>query len=453
MILRIRLLIENLAVQAAAFFRGRMGSGVAWSYVNTAAGIISNLVLIPLYLQYLGQENYGLWITISGVVSYLSLLNLGITQTTSNRFGTAVARREPSRARAVFATGFWAYVRIAGSALLLVWAIGPWLPWHLLVKGSEAAQAEVRWVLLLSASGFLTEQPFSLAGGCLRAIGRIGTQQKVGIGVNLGRLAAAIGYLSLGGGLQGLVVLLTLTNLLGHGALYWLLIREVHEVSLARRFRDMAVAAEMRGPSFYYFLLQASGAVAFSIDPIVISSLLATVLVAPYGVAQRLTMMAATAVGTIAINFGPAFLSAQARGEQQHLETLYRRSVIISAVLGVTAAVLLLLAGPLFITAWVGKSNFIGWPTFVALVMLMVINIVLQPADVLLMITARHKTYALFACWEAILSTILSISFAVKWGVLGVVAGTILGRIFGAAPVMVIQAHWLTRRAATWGVL
>jgi putative effector of murein hydrolase len=82
----------------------------------------------------------------------------------------------------------------------------------------------------------------------------------------------------------------------------------------------------------------------------------------------------------------------------------------------------------------------------------MLINILLQPADVLLMVTAHHKAYALFACWEAILSTILSFALATRWGVFGVVAGTILGRIFGAAPVMVFQAHRLTRIPATGGL-
>jgi O-antigen/teichoic acid export membrane protein len=442
----------NWVEKAKAILRGRIGRGVIWSYANTAAGIVSNLFLIPLYLHHLGRENYGLWITVSGLVSYLSLLNLGVTQTTSNRFGTAVAQQDRDGARAVFATGFWSYERIAGTGLLLVWAIGPWLPWHLLVKGSEAAQAEVSWVLLLSASGFLLEQPFSIAGACLRAIGRIDTQQKVGVGVNFGRLAVAFGYLSLGGGLKGLVVLLTLINLLGHGMLYWLLKKEVKGTSLAWRFRDGAVSAEMRGPSFYYFLLQASGAMTFSIDPIVISSVLATALVAPYGVAQRLVMLVSGAVGTIGTNFGPDFLSAQARGESRRLASLYGRSMRINLALGVSSAAVLLFAGPAFITIWVGKQNFVGWPTFAALVVLMLINVLLHPADVLLMVTAHHKAYALFACWEAILSTILSFALATRWGVFGVVAGAILGRIFGAAPVMVFQAHRLTRIPATGGL-
>jgi O-antigen/teichoic acid export membrane protein len=118
----------------------------------------------------------------------------------------------------------------------------------------------------------------------------------------------------------------------------------------------------------------------------------------------------------------------------------------INLILGVSAAAVLLFAGPAFITMWVGKQNFVGWPTFAALVVLMLINILLQPADVLLMVTAHHKAYALFACWEAILSTILSFALATRWGVFGVVAGTILGRIFGAAPVMVVETSQLTQR-------
>src|SRR5262245_23641395 len=109
---RTRALPDNLR----RLWRSRITAGVVASYANTAAGMATNFIAIPIYLKYLGRAEYGLWMTISGVVLYLGLLNLGITQATENHFGAAVVRRNTTEQNRVLATGFWWYLTIVGGA-------------------------------------------------------------------------------------------------------------------------------------------------------------------------------------------------------------------------------------------------------------------------------------------------------------------------------------------------
>jgi O-antigen/teichoic acid export membrane protein len=50
----------------------------ATSYLSIVITIITNFVLLPIYIKYFGSDNYGAWILINTFVQYLALANFGI---------------------------------------------------------------------------------------------------------------------------------------------------------------------------------------------------------------------------------------------------------------------------------------------------------------------------------------------------------------------------------------
>ena len=424
----------------------RVVRGVAASYVNIGVGVVCNLVLIPLYVKYLGRVEYGLWIAVSGLVAYLGLLNLGITQTTANLCAEAVATSSTGRARQVLATGFWSYVRVAAIALGGLALAGPLVPWHLIFKGTAANVGAPTLVVLACAATFLVELPFTLFDGCLRNLGRIEQQQVVATLQNVARLGLAFVFLWAGGRLLGLVLLLSAANLATGWLNYRLLARALPGATLSPQLSDATLRREMKGPSAYFLVLQAGGALAFGSDAVIISVVLGANEVAPYSIAQRLAFMAAGAIAAISANFAPGFIEANARGDRQALRKLYRKATAISAGLGTIAAAGLLIAGPAFIRLWVGPANFVGTVPFVAIIALLFIQMVLSPADALLVSTGNHRAYAVAAAWEAVLGIGLAVVLGLHMGVAGVAIAKLAARILGAGPVMVLQAHRLVAR-------
>src|SRR5436190_407269 len=95
--------------------RGRFSRGLGMSYTNTLVAAFVSMAIIPVYLHFLGSAEYGLWITVSGLVSYLNLTNFGVTQSTANLFGQHMAAGRLEDARQAFAGGFTRYLRIASS--------------------------------------------------------------------------------------------------------------------------------------------------------------------------------------------------------------------------------------------------------------------------------------------------------------------------------------------------
>src|SRR5262245_36674505 len=153
---------SSITEQVRALRRSRVGIGVLASYANTGTSFLCNFLVVPIYLKYLGRDDYGLWITVSGLVAYLALLNLGIAQTTANRLGEAVARNERERQSHILSTGFWFFTGVALTPQLAAVLAGPWLPWHLLVKGQTQLSDTAKLVLIVLPTTFLLELPLTL---------------------------------------------------------------------------------------------------------------------------------------------------------------------------------------------------------------------------------------------------------------------------------------------------
>ena len=55
----------------------RLISGSAASWAQIAVNMASQIVLVPIYLSYWDAETYGVWLAVQGIMSVLSMLDLG----------------------------------------------------------------------------------------------------------------------------------------------------------------------------------------------------------------------------------------------------------------------------------------------------------------------------------------------------------------------------------------
>ena len=426
--------------------RSNIAAGVLASYANTAVGILANFIAIPLYLRFLGRSEYGLWLAISGITSYLGLLNLGIAQTASNLVGRSAARRDDRALATALTTGFLLYARTVALAIAVLWVAGPLVPWGRLLHSPAPLNTwQEAKIVIVAATAFLFELPFTLLPASLRAVGGLGRQQGVAAVQTAVRVAGAIIYLRMGGGLMGLIIFLAALNVASHLAAGVFLARRCPVIVRQPGRFDAAMARDMRAPSGYYLLLQVGGAVLLGTDSIVIATILGARVLPPYSIAQRLTFYGYNVIGALATSYGPAFLEAHARGDVARLRSLYRRAMMLCGGGGGVGAVALFLVGPFFIRWWVGSANYVGFTVLGWLCLFLFIQALLAPADALLVATGCHQRYALAGVWEACLNLGLSILLCLRFGVSGVIAGSVIARILGAGSVMLLASERLLR--------
>src|SRR5262249_35989970 len=146
----------------------------------------------------------------------------------------------------------------------------PWLPWHLLVKGQAQLSYTAKLVLIILPITFLLELPLTLFAACLRNIGKIHLQQAMAALQSVAKVVVSFLYLSSGGSLTGLILALSATNIFCYLGTYAVLRKHLPGLSVGLRCFDQTLCRQMVVPSFFFLVLQLSGAIAFGTDAVVI---------------------------------------------------------------------------------------------------------------------------------------------------------------------------------------
>ena len=422
----------------------RIAAGTAASYLNTGVSMLGTLILVPMYLHYLGKEQYGLWLVVLSIVGYLGLSNLGIAQSVSNFVASANARKDSEGIRAIVATGFWLYVIIIVIALIFVFGVVLLAPLESLIKVSSSLKNVVIPVLIISSFFFLLQLPLTIFRVTLRSLNLIYKEQLFGIMFIVIQFVGVLFVLLSGIGIIGLSVVYGAVGVLSGVILFTYLHRIVPGISISREFVDKKLAKKLMKPGIYFFILQLSGGLVWGTDNIIISAVLGTAAVAPYAVAFKFFMMSSGIASVITSNMLPTITSAYALNNKQHLSNIYTNALRICFGLALLAFFLLISVGSDLMIKWIGIDNYVGNPTFYLFICLIFVQILLHPPDSILMGTTQHRGYAKMAVFEGVINLLLSLWWIHIWGVAGVAAATLTARLATNGWFMFYRASVIT---------
>src|ERR1043166_7107831 len=136
----------------------RIVHGVASGYVSLAAGSIYSLATVPLALHYLSRERFALWVLMSSIGNYLSLIDLGMSGSVARLLIDHKDHRKDGTYCSFVKTG-WLVLAVQG---LIVWSVGFVLapPLSQLLAIPSDLQVEfvalMRWQMATLAVSFAT---------------------------------------------------------------------------------------------------------------------------------------------------------------------------------------------------------------------------------------------------------------------------------------------------------
>src|SRR5882757_7059705 len=94
-----------------------------------AVQVGTSLITVPLTLKYLGNERFGLWMTISSVLAMAAFADFGVGNGVLNAVAKAFGRDDMEGVREAISSGFAVLNSIAILLLLSFFAIYRFIPW------------------------------------------------------------------------------------------------------------------------------------------------------------------------------------------------------------------------------------------------------------------------------------------------------------------------------------
>ncbi|MBA2476844.1 MAG: oligosaccharide flippase family protein [Actinobacteria bacterium] len=413
-------------------------------YAIYALTLVSGLVVTPIIIGALGEDQYGLWAFITSLFVFLGLLEFGIGPTIIRFAAEQRGRGAQAETSALASTGLVLYGAIALATVVLGLALTVALP--ALIELPDSLVSPGRLAFLLVLAGLVVRFPLALFGNLLAG------QQRYDL-INLGSLLSTVVYTGVvgvalylrGGGVVALALITlaaTVVRLAFPAVWLW---RELPGLRLSPSLVSRSHLRVLVGFSSHNFLINLASRVVFSTDVIVVGILLGAAAAAHYGVAAKLF--------TLAFGFGVAGVTMlfPALAELEGAEQLERQRRYLLAGVRIGLSVVLLAALPLallpdgFLQAWLGEDYDRGFDAAVPVLALLMVSLAFaHPSHTLvqlLVARGRHARLALVRLATVAANLVLSVVLALAVGLWGVALATLLTEGFAATVVLPLLAR------------
>ncbi len=326
---------------------------VLGGYLNTGIIIVQGLLLIPLYLHFIGAELYGLWMASGGILAMLGVVNFGISSMLVQRVASAYGQQDFAKAGAYFVNAMLVYVAIVVVFMAIGMLCSLALPELLKVSGDKGEQLRQCFQLAVfsAALGMLNE--------CLRAF----PQALLRPVFSMLALAAAriVGVLATGillyreAGLWAIPVGIFVTEVLVFFlglAQAVVLLRSLHTKAKV----DLVIVKEFTHVGGFLFVARLGHAISKESDPLLITLLLRPELAAAYVVTRKAADIISQMLAVIYGASHSAFSHLSGQGNLTRTNSVATRLLAMVFVLGLLGFVPYVGANHYFVSLWVGDA-------------------------------------------------------------------------------------------------
>jgi O-antigen/teichoic acid export membrane protein len=107
---------------------------IAYSALYKLVGVLISLLLVPICLRYLDSNNYGVWLTISSTMSWISLLDLGIGNGLKNKLTENLAKENIVQSKSLVSTSYFIFFVIILVIVILFLILNHFTKWENIFK-------------------------------------------------------------------------------------------------------------------------------------------------------------------------------------------------------------------------------------------------------------------------------------------------------------------------------
>jgi O-antigen/teichoic acid export membrane protein len=390
---------------------------------------LCQILQVPIAIKALGNEAFGLWISLMSVSYLITFADFGLGQGTQNKLAEAFATERKDLQRDLFANAFVVLAAIglmlfvAGSIVIRSLDFGTLF--HIKapdVRG--AAPAAVRMVLLFFCLNF----PLGLAQ-------RLSYARQQGWMHNLSQAAAGVAsvvgiYIAAhrGVGIVGIILIVQSTVVLANVGLLLVQFRDLGWLGQFRGRIHHATMRQLLGLGGFFALQQVLTVVLFALPQVIISTSMGAASVTSFNLAQRFFNIFSIIQGAFMLPLWPAYSEAAGKREFGWIQRTLIKSLKATVAFAILPMLIATIGARPLIALWVGRHA--DLPSVEFLWILFAWNAVVflqQPFAFMLAGISEMRRITVYAVIGTVASTSLMLALVGPLGQEGVVLGLLGG--------------------------
>jgi O-antigen/teichoic acid export membrane protein len=400
----------------------RAGITASSSFVTKALNVLISFLSVPLTVHYLGAERYGVWLTISSLLTWMSMTDFGLAgNALINVLAEASGKEDREGAQHYSASAFWALTGVGAFTGLIALVSFRFIPWRSVFQVSTATSTQELQLACALTLGFLVLNfPLSMLQSIYSAYQDGYFANMWGIASNSLALAALVLVSRFHGGLPQLVLALSGTRAAVNVANSFFLFRRYYWLKPSPFAVRWACVKRLFSLGSKYLVTQLASLGIYQSQPMIITQMMGPKYVVIFVVAYKIIALPIDLAYMGTAPFVSAFGEAKARMDWNWIMDAYKKANKASLVVGLPMlAVLAIFAKPI-IRVWAGAAAIPSTSLIVGLTLYTALGIALMTVGQLLVGLERVNALAisLVLCALGIIGA--SILVAPKWGLAGI---------------------------------
>ena len=366
--------------------------------------ILTSFLLVPMTLGYVSAEIYGVWLTISSVLHWLTYMDVGVTHGLKNRLNECLARKDYEKGKSLVSTTYAIMfaIFVPLSAILIV--VSPWIDWCSILNVDPSNQE----VILKTMQVLFVFIALQMIVNVFVTV--VAAYQKTA----LSSLFAVIGQICALCiiGMMTLFVKPSLLNLAFAYSMMPILIvltasiiyfkTGMKEVAPSIKAINLAYIKDLWGLGIKFFIIQVQMIVLYQATNLLISHIAGPESVTQYNIAYKLLNIAVMVYTIILGPLWPAFTDAYTKKDYTWMNNMYKKMLKIYLLLCLMISIIVILS-PFLIKLWVGDKVFVPF-----------------------ILTLSIAVYTLIHCWDSLQVTLINGTGKVTLQAIVVLIGLVL---------------------------
>lgn len=311
------------------YFNNQYLRNTLLNYIYKIGGMGITYITIPLTLNYLNKERYGIWQTILTIISWAALSNFGIANGLRNKVTESITRKEYNKLKSYITN---AYIYLTGiSVIILIFsiiAIGN-INIDIIFKNNSLQENEIYISFIIVIVSF-----------CLNFI--LGISSSIAFGIQksslvnlfyfLTNILTLIGLFVMGkigsGNLVNIALLYIIANTLSN-IIFTIYIFADKRLRPNIKYKNKIYGREITSLGIEFFLLEVASIVLFSTDNFIISAFIGVEYITDYSVVSKLFQVISSLFSVLLVQMWASIAEYTCKGEYILIKKSMKRLIIL----------------------------------------------------------------------------------------------------------------------------
>lgn len=322
--------------------------------------IMISFMLVPLTIGYVSAELYGVWLTLSSIMTWLGFLDIGFTQGLKNKLTEAIAYQDWNKGKALVSTTYIMMLIIFVPICILLECIIPFINWSELLNVDIIYNIEIQRVMYVMIAFFCLQMVVNVIVSVIAAFQKVALSSSFTV---IGQLLSLIiifiltktvpaSLLSLAFSISAMPILVTII------ASYVLFNGKYKNLAPSIKYFDKRLVGDLFNLGYKFFIINIQVVVLYQSTNILISNLSSPLDVTTYNIAYKYMNISMMLYTIITAPLWPAYTDAYVKQDFNWMKNVRRKMTKIFLLSAVCNVIMVLFSQTVY-SIWIGDDVYI----------------------------------------------------------------------------------------------